>query len=449
MTEPRSWTPARPALLDRVLAPCRAFVSHPGFLHAFSFGIVGLTFRQGRFDFGFGAAEIVLAALLVVVFASERWRAARAQRMILVATALFLCLSAGTAWALVVEPGRISTRDLLAYPFTFAIVCAFVTAAVDRERAAFRALGEVIGLSLLVLLIAGVTPSPIQRLMWYFDNEDHLRLQGLSDNPNQIAFLATVGLGLLSLPLWKGTAGSGLRLMAALGCAGAGMWSRSRAFTVTLAIILALVIVQFVARRLSDGGRPTPIEPWGLALLAAVALATPDAALRRLSSVEPPQRLWLQPPYLEFFREMMARKGVPEGAGPATGDFRLGLWRGALQTFARSPLIGLGMGAHIPPPKEMSRPAFFGPVPPQEAHNTLLDLLVVSGLVGVVPLIALLGRILSSAWASGLGPALVLVGGPTAAFSMVHFVGRQPALWIVVLACACLPSLLRSGQAVE
>lgn len=442
MMTPRALTDAPRDLIDFILAPFRVLVSHVSFLYAFSFAIVGLTFRQGRFDGGIGAAELVLAFLLVVAFLSERWREARAKRLILGATVLFLCMSLGTAWALIFEPARVSTRDLLAYSYTFLVLCGFIGVAARREQAAFRALGEVIGLSLLVLLIAGLTPSPIQRLMWYFDNHDHLRLQGLSDNPNQIAFLATVGLGLLCLPLWHESKGAGLRLMAMTGCVAAGTWSRSRAFTLSLAVMLAVLLVEWRARRRVEGGRPAPLAPWALVFLVVTALAIPDTALQRLSSVEPPPRLWLQPPFLEFFKTLMARHGVPEGVGPAAGDFRLGLWTGALRTAATSPVIGLGMGAHVPPPAEMSRPAFFGPVPKQEAHNTLLDLLVVSGLVFVIPVTVLGLKSVSSASAVGFGPTLLLAGGPTAALSMVHFVGRQPGFWILFLACASIPSLL-------
>ena len=67
-----------------------------------------------------------------------------------------------------------------------------------------------------------------------------------------------------------------------------------------------------------------------------------------------------------------------------------------------------------------------------EAHNTLIDVPVISGIVGVAFLGFVVLRILAQGFVAGqLYPVLIMLG-PVGLFSMFHYLGRQPLFWMTV-----------------
>lgn len=98
-----------------------------------------------------------------------------------------------------------------------------------------------------------------------------------------------------------------------------------------------------------------------------------------------------------------------------------------------SALFGNGAGAFS---------GYAGPFQSFEAHNTLVDMLSIGGPAGAAlvytPLLALAFR----SYSNDLWLISAFVGG-LMAFSMFHFMGRQPVTWIVLYTCSYTVLLLK------
>jgi O-antigen ligase len=105
------------------------------------------------------------------------------------------------------------------------------------------------------------------------------------------------------------------------------------------------------------------------------------------------------------------------------GSFRLRLWQFALVAISRSPLVGLGPGAHS---------GHLGPFSDGEAHNTFLDWGASTGLLGVALYVALLAWVLTQAYRART-PTLLCAAISIAAFSMFHYVLRHPVFWFYLI----------------
>ena len=281
---------------------------------------------------------------------------------------------------------------------------------------------------LATLAILGTTapgPFPLpwwQLLVWYFDRFNGLRLQGLSNNPNQIAFLAAVGLCLGLLPHDRLSTWTRRLLVTGAVCVVAGRLSRSTAFS----LAAGLVVAWGSAQRIWDGLRPhpktrtSPRIPLGLIFLMMVGLAIPDSVLRAPPGVHLSPQTWLP----NFFAYPEADAPAPFlGFSEASGRFDL--WQGAFRSGLRSPLVGLGVGEHA-----------FQDGGLREAHNTFLDLLAASGLMGMVPLLFAIVQIFREARRNGRFTAIALALASLCVFVTFHSTARQPLLWIALFACA-------------
>ncbi|MCR6636427.1 O-antigen ligase [Devosia sp.] len=126
------------------------------------------------------------------------------------------------------------------------------------------------------------------------------------------------------------------------------------------------------------------------------------------------------------------------------GSIRLEMWSTALERFASSPLFGLGPGTHVPWPHPLS-----GEISYNEAHNTILDILLVAGSIGLAAALVPVGIVVvKSAQANRLPEAAIAIA-PIAVFAMVHYIGRQPLTWIFFAAIVLILSsqpLLRRPQ---
>lgn len=402
------------------LAAC---VDHPAFPYAFGVAVVGLTFKQLQRGAIVGPMELIALALVVTALASGRLTGSAASRRASgVAALVFAALGVSAVVAIIVDPATVAVREILAFGFSFAVVSAFIATAAGREAYALRALGETIGWYCVIIAVASTTP--FGDPLWYYG----VRLQGLSDNPNQIAFLALVGLSLLWL---FGSDAPRNRLILRLvlpgaGCIAAGVLTASDAFLIALVLIAGIAASALVADLLSSRrrvarGADGPGERLGTRRRALVLLALAVAGLVAVKA----------PP--------LSVESMLEAEG-GQGHYRLGLWSNAVRAFLESPIVGHGPGAHVPSPLDS---AVRG-----EAHNTFLDLLVAFGIVGTLPVVALVLWVAYRSWRERQLITFLLACAPLASFAAFHFLARQPLLWIILFGCACATGLLakdRSG----
>ncbi|KKC34958.1 O-antigen ligase family protein [Devosia psychrophila] len=399
--------------------------------YGFAFSIVGLTFKQLQFAGGFGLMEIAAAAfcaLIGVAYLLSRQKIP--MHALGVAGGIFAVFMLGAIVAILTDPQRLSIRDTIAYTFTFAIVCAFILASRNREMAYIKALAIAINVCLAVFAVLAIIPSPAKNLMYYMNSD---KLQGLSNNPNQIAFLAAVGLSLLiAIELCGGNNRSWglIALSAACGLAGAMSGSAAFTFAVGGTFVLALIIAGIQAFKRTSMRLPLTIcLPFVLAILFTVPL---------------PNFLgtWVGPSPSEVSQLPATANSDPvmallESDG-GQGAIRMTLWKNAISVFASSPIFGMGPGPHVPLMLSDS-----STVTLNEAHNTPIDILVVSGILGFLAFSGLSVWVLINAVEKKtLGGVMVSVA-PVALFMLLHYEARQPLFWIVIFFVAnALPKVI-------
>lgn len=444
------------------------------FLWLFSFAIVGLTFKQLKFNYFVGPFEL-LAILLIVgwigfIFSGGRWRHNPLLGKILIA---YVLLSLGTAWALIDNPGRLSIRDALAYAFVFLVVLIYADSAAGRGRDALRIMAKVIGAYLFAILVMAIVPSPMQSTVWYMYP---LKIQGFSDNPNQIAFLSVVGMSYLVADEVMSRRCDRMTMLAAFSCGLAGFLSSSSAFTLAFIAVTLVAIVALWLQRSHETqivNRPAPVLservitkyiqgamsmlPRTLIMLSTAKIAELVLRFALYFAADASRALKIA------VAAIWAIFAVPHSTPPVTagssqqttasvikdymdgdagqGTTRLALWRLGIETAKDSPIVGLGPGAHIPFQQATGTERY-------EAHNTLVDILVVSGIVGVGVLGAIVLMLARHAYETRTLALFSVLTVPVLLFSMFHFVGRQPLFWITfVLAAYVLPARTKPAEA--
>ena len=111
------------------------------------------------------------------------------------------------------------------------------------------------------------------------------------------------------------------------------------------------------------------------------------------------------------------------------GADRVARWKHGLDAAARAPVFGLGPGSYSGP---------FSSFQGEEAHNTPIDWLDSTGVVGLLALLGLWSWVawrVASMKRKGAGIALSAL----LSFAMFHFVLRQPVFWFLLLALAASP----------
>lgn len=106
------------------------------------------------------------------------------------------------------------------------------------------------------------------------------------------------------------------------------------------------------------------------------------------------------------------------------GVVRLILWLNAARAISESPLVGFGPGKYS---------GFLAPFQHREAHNTVLDWGMSTGLLGVLILTLLLMQVAWNAWRS---PHRALFGAAIAllVFIQFHYALRHPLMWFWLIA---------------
>lgn len=273
------------------------------------------------------------------------------------------------------------------------------------------------GVGFMVLLLAnawGMVTIPGVK-PWFWE-----RLQGWSENPNQLALLCAA-LGLVSLHLAETAIRRGARL-AALSCMVLPIYVGRLSGSDSFAIILVLAGPLFLALKmrawLTETGermRFRSASAWIVVLILPLVLLS--AAL-------------VAPAVLaesETFAGQMSKNGGKEAAGES--QLRFQLWGEALTRGVDSGMLGLGPGAHL-----VSTAYKRVPPPNFEAHNTLLDLFTQGGALAVLSFGTLLvGGFLRSYRAHLVG-LMTLLGG-LVIFSTFHLIVRHPIFWFAIALC--------------
>jgi O-antigen ligase len=251
----------------------------------------------------------------------------------------------------------------------------------------------------LLMAIATVTPGLGQIDFWLGP-----RLRGWADNPNQLG-LAMAAMPFLGWLVLQRTSG----LFGKIGCA----------------LGIAVSVVAGFATQ-SDGLRAAWVASFG----AVSAMLFFRVTLRGRSR-------WLLISHAAipaafvivgvFYGEAVVEKldEISEGvyAEGGQGDTRLTAWRNGFEAMSKSPLLGFGPGAYS---------GLFGPFENVEAHNSMIDWGMSTGLIGVLLHLTLWGwcfwRSLQFKSTSILGMMVALVVCVTFSYFL-----RHPSYWIVLL----------------
>lgn len=397
-----------------------SFLASPVTNYLFAVCVIGLTFKQLQTFGAVGPIEILTAALCLAIgiAAAACGRLPKKGAVLLIAAPVVLCLASAGIAALS-DPARMSVRDAFAYVFTAVVVWTYLALAADTHKSLIAKIALVLGLYLTVGAILWVLPTSSWTDFTRYPVNG--KFQGLSNNPNQIALLTVVGVSMLFLvddhpkALWRA-------VLLSVGIGAAGAFTGSSAILLALGASLVVGAIVFVARSL--GGRKTrfPLEyiiPFVFSLLAAAPIGHAGA----------PAPEAIVPPAVATTSEQPSSIKSMLDADGGEGSIRLEMWSTAVQMIATSPIIGLGPGPHVPWTHPIS-----GETTLNEAHNTILDILLVAGALGLLASLAPVAIALRNAWMNGaIGPTLVVLC-PIGVFAMFHYVGRQPLVWILFAA---------------
>lgn len=384
-------------------------------------GLVLTTASQLRLPgMPFGPGEICL--LVWLMLASFRFTVQRRTlnpeaffRIVMFWLCFALALSLGMCVAYLrreLDPAWVS-HDAFAYLLMAGMSCliiATMTADGDLRRAAWQIV-LLWDAALLLQITFGLglfTPAGIEP--WYWD-----RFRGWSENPNQLALFCAV-MAPLSLHLALSHKGAA-RVIALLSLAlslVAGRMTRSDTFLIAMLTSTTLFSVLLVTKMLAFRS--------GFRFAAAVLTI---AAIIPLSISLAPYALAVSDE-AEAFAISLAKDGGGDGT-VETAALRLQLWEDAMITGLSAGSLGLGPGPHLRKPSETSQ---FSPTP-FEAHNTLLDIFLQGGLLGVLALLGLTASILVSLLRARLD-ALLLGLAALTVFSISHLVIRHPILWFAL-----------------
>jgi O-antigen ligase len=121
------------------------------------------------------------------------------------------------------------------------------------------------------------------------------------------------------------------------------------------------------------------------------------------------------------------------------GSVRIDLWRNAAEAIRSSFLLGLGPGAFS---------GIKGPFLGTEAHNTILDWGMSSGVIGMFIFIALL---LWVGWKAIIRGNILLITAMVAiiVFSLFHYVLRNPIFWFYLVVIATMDANLEKSNHVS
>ena len=309
-------------------------------------------------------------------------------------------------------------HDALSYVLLAAVSCLSVAepeAALRLRRTAwlFIVIGSLALLLIVANAIALITLPSVQP--WFFE-----RLQGWSENPNQLALLCAA-LGLLSLHLAETSIRKSAALLALLCCVLPVIVGR---MTGSDTFIIIVVVTGPVFAALTLRSWLLPIEGRLTIRSAAAWLIVMAIPLLLVSTALVGTAVVIQ---TEDVATQVLKNGGKEREGKS--KLRFALWDEAFNRGLNSGLMGLGPGAHL-----VSTPYKRVPPPNFEAHNTPLDLFTQGGVLAVGCFALLVGTAVVRSYRANLTGLTVLLGG-LAVFSMFHLIVRHPTVWFVLALC--------------
>ena len=252
--------------------------------------------------------------------------------------------------------------------------------------------------------------------------DNGIRFQGWADNPNQMA-LAVVAMPFLSCYLIR----------------------RARRFMPKVIYVVAIAICALVGIATeSDALRVS----WALTVCGLLGLLWCKAIFRGrgpwlyLSHILAPALIVILGVFtgekLSMALERIAETLYNQEGGQ--GSLRLTVWHNGLRAISESPLVGFGPGSFS---------GVQGPFSRWEAHNSLIDWGMSTGILGILLLIALWSWCLLRAIKSGSAPLLGVMTS-IILFSLFHYILRQPIYWamlVLVLRLSEQPTLSAAPDA--
>jgi O-antigen ligase len=354
------------------------------------------------------ALWIPLAALLLLVGGAARRTPLRATFLLFWAVA-FASLAIGwcvAIWLDVWSPG--TERDAVAYLLSAVVTSVFLLQPAPAARVRLVVWAYLVGLVVPVLLMLVLAATgrlqfgPVNILY------ERSRFTGWSLNPNQLA-LACAALPFLALRLRRGTRGRGARaalgaLLVGVGIVGAATLSDALvlAWAAAGGLLAAGWWLGLVRSRRSVGRKA--FACFGVPLLALAAAVV------------------LGPAVADFVDERLIATYTEGGQG----SDRLGRWLYGLEAMDASPVVGLGPGSYSGPT---------APFHGQEAHNSVVDWGMSTGLAGTAAYLVLVAAVARACAIARdrdalLGLAALLV------FTMFHFAFRQAVFWMQLVLLA-------------
>jgi hypothetical protein len=251
----------------------------------------------------------------------------------------------------------------------------------------------------VLLIVAQVSPTLGSISLWYAG----LRFRGWALNPNQMA-LFVVTMPFLGWYLMQYTHKPGSRLAYLVGIGGA---------------IAVGIATQSDALRLAWAGTSVAVG----SILWVQSLMRGRGRFLFVS-------YFLVPFLLIYFGTFFGHEiifkidRVVEGSYDefGQGEDRMRLWSHGLDAIQRSPVVGFGPGAYS---------GQTGPLQGGEAHNSLIDWGMSTGILGVALHVALLAWCARQALRVSSLPLLAIVMALTL-FSLLHYMLRQPLYWLIL-----------------
>jgi hypothetical protein len=256
---------------------------------------------------------------------------------------------------------------------------------------------------------------PLMTDPWYWD-----RFRGWSDNPNQLALFCALIVPLsVHVAIRSRACPRILAVLCGVAAFVTGRLTKSDTFLVAMVIGGAAMLMLRLRSWLTiKGAVVTP--RYATAVLVIAAAAPIGMSLVPYAKSDSPN--------LKKVAFSLSKEKSGEGT-EKTADLRLQLWRQALTRGLQAGALGLGPGPHL------DRPAGHGSLPnPFEAHSTILDTFLQSGVLGVFALLWIVGAAGAAAYTARLD-ALVALVCAIVVFSIPHLIIRHPLVWIALAIC--------------
>ena len=340
--------PAAPVMGKKVL---QGHISFAG--HVLVLSIIGVLLKQLRlFGESLGLFEITGLVASIHLIASNR--AVMSPADVYVTRFMLLMLGAFLAGATVSAmffEEHLSLRELVAAVYITIIVLGWVNLKDGSLQDRVRLLRDYLAIYCFITVVLAVAAYPLSTRLWYFDVYFG-RLMGLSDNPNQLAGLASAGLAVSATLVMLQRTLTRWDLAAISSILVAGTLSLSATFILS-ATLPALVAISLHVWSVTDRGSwQRIVYNFILTVLALMAVST----------------------LVIIGDKVFGGIGELWSGGSAKGATRFSYWIEALGESLSSPLVGFGPGGHV---RVDNSPLL------QEAHNIFIELFLSGGLLAL------------------------------------------------------------------